>query len=163
MKEHFAKTKNGVDVYLDTEHSHALTHFAHHPKLVEAAKNALAGIEAKDDVVRFEQEMDEVVGMTDLVETTPDDEVLYALRPLRSIYSRFVKNRKSQPTRWIVVDLRKDGDAYVLRTAFVGRMTPSFPGGDYLSEQSREFWANHALVWESQEIVPGSETTECPW
>ena len=163
MKELFATTKNRINVYLNTEHSHAMTHFAHHPKLIEAVKKVIAGLEPEDDIVRFEQEMDGEVGTTDLIETTPGDEIVYALRPLRSVYSRFVKNKNSRPTKWIVVDLRRNGGSYVLRTAFVGRMTPSFPGGDFLPEQSKEFWSRHALVWESQEIVPGSETTECPW
>ncbi len=86
------------------------------------------------------------------------------MRPLRTQYSRFVKNRQSQDTSWITIDLRKSKEGeYFLYTAFIGKLAPSFPGGDFLPEQSNEFWSNHALVWGGQDIVPWSETTECPW
>lgn len=163
MKQIFSTTKNGIEVYLDTEHSHALTHFARHPKLADAVNKVVADLEITEDSTRIESEMDEVVGTTDLVETSDQDEIVYALRPLRSIYSRFVKNKEPTPSKWITIHIKKQRGVYTLYTAFVGRSTPSFPGGDYLPEQSKEFWSRHALVWGSQEIVPGSETTICPW
>lgn len=163
MKEFFTKSKNGVDVYLDTEHSHALMHFSHNPKLADAVRKVISVLDIKEDSMRIETCMNEEVGTTDLVETSEDDEIVYALRPLRSTYSRFVKNRKATPSSWVTVDIRREDDVYTLYTAFVGRLTPSFPGGDYLPEQSKEFWARHALVWGAQEIVLGSETSKCPW
>ena len=55
------------------------------------------------------------------------------MRPLRTQYSRFVKNKQSQPTSWITIDLGKsDKNEYDLYTAFVGKLTPSFPGGNVL-------------------------------
>lgn len=163
MNELFAKSKNGIDVFLNTETSHALTHFTHHPKLREYAQQVTSGVDIEGDLVRIDQDMGEEVGTTDLVETGEGDNIVYAMRPLRSTYSRFVKNKQPLPTSWVTIDVRKKGDKYYLHTAFVGRLTPSFPGGDYLSEQSKAFWSNHALVWGNQEVVPGTETTECPW
>jgi hypothetical protein len=163
-RELFGMTKNGLKVYFDMVSGHASTHFAHHPKLRAAVERALPTIEATEDVMRVEVDAGEEVGTTDLVETTDEDEVIYALRPLRSQYSRFVKNKAPAPTSWITIDLRKSGeDEYNLYTAYVGRVVPSFPGGEIMPEQSREFWAKHALVLGTQELVPGSETTECPW
>lgn len=44
------------------------------------------------------------------------------------------------------------------------RFTLSFPSGkDDKNEDRREFWKNHALVVGNQEIVPGTETRDCPW
>lgn len=163
MKELFAKSKNGVEVFLDTETSHAITHFAHNPKLREFAKKILSETEVEGELIRLDRDMREVVGMTDLVETEEEDEIVYAMRPRRSTYSRFVKNKQSTPTNWVTIDVRKKGSGYFLHTTFIGRLTPSFPGGDYLPERSREFWSKHALVWGSQEVIPGSETTQCPW
>lgn len=163
MKQLLAKTKNGIEVYVDMEHSHASTHFAHHPKLIDAVKAIIPLLEVNDPSIRVDREMDEEIGTTDLVETTEQDEVVYAKRPLRTQYSRFVKGRVPAPTKWITLDLRKNSDVYDVYTAFVGRATPSFPGGDFLPEQSKDFWARHALVWGSQEVIPGTETTECPW
>ncbi len=115
-------------------------------------------------MIRIDNNMGEVVGKTDLVETDEQDEILYAMRPLRTQYSRFVKNKHSQPTNWITIDLRKSSeDEYFLYTAFVGKLTTSFPGGNYLPERSKDFWAKHALVWGAQEVIPNSVTTQCPW
>lgn len=164
QKEFIGKTKNGLSAYVDMESSHATTHFAHHPKLFDCVKKIIPIIEVHGEIMRTEREMDEVVGTTDLIETNATDEIVYAKRPLRKQYSRFVKNKSSRPTKWITLDLRKENDMdFYLYTAFVGRLTPSFPGGDYLSDQSIDFWSKHALVWGSQEVVPGSETTVCPW
>ena len=162
-KEFLGKTKNGIDVYVDMEHSHASTHFAHHPKLREAVEEVIPMIDADDSIVRLDRDMGREIGTTDLVETGERDEIVYAKRPLRTTFSRFVKHKQPTPTNWITIALRKNGDEYSLYTAFVGKATPSFPGGDYLPEQSKEFWGNHALVWGSQEIIHGSETSTCPW
>jgi hypothetical protein len=163
-KEYLGKTKNNLSVYVDMESSHAITHFAHHPKLIESVKKIIPTLEVNDDTFRMNFDMGEIVGKTDLIETTDADEIVYAMRPLRQVYSRFVKNKKSIPTSWITIDLRKAAEKeYYLYTAFVGKLTPSFPGGNYLPEHSKEFWSKHALVWESQDVVSGTETKECPW
>ncbi len=164
QKEFLGKTENGFEVYMDRASSHAITHIAHHPKLFELIKKIIPTIEATGEVIRLDKDMGEEVGTTDLVETGEYDEIIYALRPLRTQYSRFVKGKKSQPTSWITIDLRRAGDTeYNLYTAFIGQLTPSFPGGNFLPDQSMEFWSKHALVWGSQEVIPGSETAKCPW
>jgi len=162
-KEYIGKTRNNIDVYWDKQFSHAVTHFAHNQKLFDYTKKSIATINAQEDIIRVEKEMDEIVGTTDLVETNDQDEIIYAKRPLRKYYSRFVKNKSALPTKWITLDMRREGNSYFLYTAFVGRLPPSFPGGEFLPEQSKDFWANHALVWGNQEVVPGTETKECPW
>lgn len=162
-KELLGETKNGHLVYLDLDYSHAVTHFEHHPQLRKAVGKIISTLEATEDLVRIEQDMGEPVGTTDLVETADGDEIVYAIRPRRQIYSRFVKGKTSVPSTFVTVTLRKKDHDYFLYTAFVGKNTPSFPGGDYLPEQSKEFWAHHALVWGSQDVISGSETTKCLW
>lgn len=163
-KELLGKTKSGRAVWLDVEKSHATTHFADQPRLREFVEKLIPTLDEDTDQIRIEKDMGEVVGTSDLAETSEGDEIVYARRPRRVIYSRFVKGKEPTPTNWITVNLKKgkNGD-YFLYTAFVGRNTPSIPGGDYLPEQSREFWSNHALIWGAQEVEPGTETTECPW
>lgn len=164
QREFLAKTKNECNVYLDLDTSHAVTHLAHQKKLRKAVERLIPTIEADSDMVRVERDMGEEVGTTDLVETTDQDEIVYALRSRRQIYSRFAKNRQPEPTSWVTITLRKVGEEeYSLYTAFVGHNTPSFPGGDYLPEQAKEFWSKHALVWGTQEVIPGTETPKCPW
>lgn len=158
------KSKNGYDVSVDLESSHAAIHFNDSPKLFNVVKKVIPLIELDKEKVRVEIDVGEVVGTSDLVETHQGDEVVYAMRPYRDRYSRFVKNRLGEETSWVVVSFeRLSQEQYKLCTAFVGRLTPSFPGGDFMPEMSNEFWSKHALVWGNQEIVPGSETDVCPW
>lgn len=158
------KSKNGCDVFADLESSHAATHFNDSPKLFDAVKKVIPLIALDKEKVRVEIDTAEVVGTSDLVETHQGDEIVYAMRPYRDRYSRFVKNRLAEETSWIVLSFeRLNQEQYKLYTAFVGRLTPSFPGGDFMPEMSNEFWATHALVLGNQEVIPGSETDVCPW
>lgn len=159
-------TKNGYNVYFTEESSHAKTHFAHHPKLLRAVKNALPEITAGEASVRVQMDTGEIVGTRDLIETVPEDTIVYALREKRTTYSRFVKNKQPVNSSQIVIDIRKSSPSsknYYLYTAYVGILTPSFPGGDYLPEQSLKFWSNHALIWGTQEVIPETITSHCPW
>ena len=155
---------NGKKVYIDESSKHALTHFDDVPLLESAVKEAVSHLLIKGSSLRIEYEMGYIIGNSDLVEIDSTDTVVYALRPHRDRYSKFVKNKVAEPTKWIVMgfEQRSDGD-YSLYTAYTGRLTPSFPGGKILPEQSAEFWSKHALVWGTQEIIEGTETTECPW
>ncbi len=158
------KTKNHCEIFFDQEQSHAATHFADSPKLYSAVLKTIPTINISDDKVRIEVDTGEEVGLSDLVETEDGDEIIYALRPFRNVYSRFVKDKVAIPTSFIVLAFNSSGEKkYLLHTAFVGRLTPSFPGGDYLPEQSKIFWSKHALVWGNQEVVPGTVTSVCPW
>lgn len=118
------------------------------------------------------------VGETSCVVTSSQDEVIYAQRPKRGGLTRFVKNRKAESCNSVVVVLKKGdqgqfhGTYYVLVTAYIGvpvvepwdeRSFSQQSNPDLARQQSREFWETHALVWGSQEVVLGSETSVCPW
>ncbi len=114
------------------------------------------------------------VGQTVCVATKPGDKIVYARRPKRLGLTRFVKNRQAKPTSSVVVVLKKIGDdKYEVRTAFVGKRPEPEPwDARFFSQQAnpqeaerkaREFWDGHALVWGSEPIIPGTETTVCPW
>ncbi len=157
-------SKNQKPLYLDLSSSHALTHFERHSNLKSLVKEFIPSLSLDTPIVRREISTDRDIGLCDLVSTTAADEIVYAKRPLRHTYTRFVKNRTSEPTSWLTIDVREQANGdYFLYTAFIGRLVPSFPGGNFLPEQSRSFWSNPALVWGSQDIVPGTETANCPW
>ncbi len=164
MKELIVISKNGKKVWHDPVESHASTHIAKTSQLLEEIKGLIPSLDLEGERIRDNVELDSVIGKTGLVETTDDDEVVYALRPKRQAYSRFVKGKEPQETRWMTFDIRKsDEDNYYIYTVFVGKDTPSFPGGEHLPEQSRDFWSKHALVWGSQEVLEDTVTTDCPW
>lgn len=115
-------TLDGNKVFVDMEKSHAVTHFQDTPRLFDAIKKVIPTLELNDDLVRIEVNTGKEVGSCSLVETNESDETVYALRPRRTQYSRFVKGKQATPSSWIVVDLRKTGEKkYNLYTAFVGR------------------------------------------
>jgi hypothetical protein len=151
-------------VYLHEKSTHAKTHIAHHPKLLQVVKDNLGMITLDANMTRLELTASEIIGTCDLVETDLDDEIVYAIRAGRTTYSRFAKDREPVPTSSFVVDIRiGDNTNYYLYTTYVGKLAPSFPGGDFMPEQSKTFWNNHALVYGTQELIPGTETTTCPW
>ncbi len=118
-----------------------------------------------------EHDFGHVVGKSNCVTTGPSDTIVYAKRPKRWGYSRFVLNREPDPCSSVVVILKKatnEENTYVLLTAYVGHLAEPEPWDRNLRDEasrrkSREFWSTHALVWGSEETVPGTETARCPW
>ncbi len=159
------KTKNGYSVYVDVAESHAATHLKDHPELFDFMKEVLSEYVATEDLVRFETDLGRAVGHMDMVETSNGDDVFYAKRPNREKFTRFVRGKKPQPTNFVTIELRKkDGRELEVFTAFIGRLTPSFPlGKDDPNEQNKEFWNCHALVAENQKFIEETVTVECPW
>jgi hypothetical protein len=111
-------------------------------------------------------DMGRIVGATTCIATDPGDTVMFALRPMRNGYTRFVYGRPSEPCSRVVAIFKKMErlpDAYVLITAFIGNESEPEPWDRHATANSRTYWNNHALVWASEDIVHGSETIECPW
>jgi hypothetical protein len=157
--------KNTTSVYVDLANSHASTHIKEHPELLEFAKDFLKVQEFHEEEVAIQHDVGHSVGTADLVETSDKDEIVYAKRLNRDSYTRFAKNRKTAPTPFITMVLRKnpaDG-SYELWSIWIGPKVPPFPGDDRETEDSLSFWKHHALVWGNQAIQKGSETTASPW
>lgn len=164
QKEYLGKTKNGYDVHVDLETSHAATHIQDTPGLLDLVKDALRRLEPIEDYQEFELDQGHVVGKTDLVETSEHDGIFYAKRRNRDTYTRFVRNKDPVPTQYITICLKKmDNTTYDLYSAWIGPNPPSSPGNTMATPESIPFWQKHALVWGTQEIIPGTETAECPW
>lgn len=112
-----------------------------------------------------------VVGETTGVQTAPGDEIIFAQRKGRRGLTRFVKNRPAQPCSEVTVILKRDDvdrNVYVLITAFIGGTPQPEPWDQNIRTQEEfqravEHWSTHALVWGTEEIIPGTETTQCPW
>jgi hypothetical protein len=157
-------TKNNQAIYFGTDSGHAATHFANQPNLETVVQATLKEINASGASMRSEYDTQTIIGNTDLVETSELDSIFYAIRKGRTTYSRFCTNKSPRPTSWITLDIRRRNDGhYSLYTAFIGRLTPSFPGGDCMPEKSKNFWSQHALAFGTQEIIPKTKTLMCPW
>lgn len=115
--------------------------------------------------VVHEHDFGRVVGKTACVPTSGRDAVVYAFRPKRQGMTRFVKNRQLEPCSSAVFILKRDDyeSYYVLITAFIGHESGPEPWDVRATDANREFWRTHALVWGSEEVIPGTETCVCPW
>jgi len=164
MKEYLCRSQNGVEVFFDSSNSHTATHFEDTPALRPAVIEALAATDLGGDHMIFECNLGRIIGTTDLVETDDRDEIIYAKRKNRDIYTRFTKSQRPRECSTVTMFVeRHDDKKYNLGSAWIGYIGPSFPGSEHETPESRPYWARHALVWGRQEIQPNTETSDCPW
>ncbi len=146
---------------------------SHLPKEVSAVlAEALAKIDstqyAHDTNGKFDAcvDMGREIGQKLLVQTTDEDEIVFAQRPKRSGLSRFVKNRPPEACTTAVIILKKrndGGEGYFIVTGWVGILGQHEPWDKFAGPLARGFWSKHALVLGTTEVIPGTETTACPW
>lgn len=136
-----------------------------HREIQELLPEVFAGVSGAGRFIVREHDFGRIVGKSSCVATSGSDEVCYAQRPKRAGLTRFVKNRQAEPSDKAVVILKRDDyePYYVLITAFIGGIAAKEPWDSRATDEDREFWNSHALVWGSEEVVLGSETVACPW
>ena len=156
--EFLGNLASGEPVY-DRHNSHL------HREVQELLPEIVAGVSGAERFMVHEHDFGRVVGYCNCVATSGSDKVVYAQRPKRAGLTRFVKNRQAEPATKAVVILKRDDyePYYVLITAFVGGLAAKEPWDPRATDEDREFWETHALVWGSEEIIPGTETAVCPW
>ncbi len=134
-------------------------------------KDVLSKIESDNRKFIFDEiNMGTIIGNSICVETTIADDIFYAQRNDRKGLTRFVRNRNPIPCSTVVVILNrahhgtKNYYYYKLVTAWIGKKTPAEPWDHKATRESLSFWNSHALIADgTYEIVPGTETTTCPW
>ncbi len=164
-KQPLATSINDKVVWYDTISSHTATHIKDTPGLIELAKEVTQHTKLVSDFQMFHTDMGHIVGNSDLVETVAGDKLLYAKRLNRDNYSVFNLSKSPQPSSLVTTafELQENG-TYALVSTWVGPSdSPSFPGTERETPDSKEFWAKHALAWGNQEVQPGTETEICPW
>ena len=118
---------------------------------------------------RFVRELIEFgseIGLTTCVATFPEDQIVYARRPGRFGATRFVVNRCAEPCSSVVAifkQMEERPDCHLLITAFIGGLPEPEPWDRNATAASHDFWANHALIWGSCEVLPETQTSDCPW
>lgn len=159
----FARTHNGIDVYVESGTSHVATHFQDNPELEELAREVVRQIDAKRSNIQADYDFNRTVGFSDSVETDSNDEIIYAKRANRKTHSRFVKNREPEPTSFVTVVLQRVQNGYLLLSAWLGPSVPPFPGDRREWPESQSFWKSHALILGPQAIDKTTVTSSCPW
>lgn len=164
-QEVLGSTRNGHKVTFDPLYSHTAAHFADNPKLRRVVEEALPGLVLEGEWALFHTDMGRIIGLTDEVMTDASDEIVFAKRLNRDSYTSFTKSRLSQPSSLLATAFRKrPDDGYELVSAWIGSASsPPFPGEQEETPESRPYWNTHALVWGSQAVQSGTETTVCPW
>lgn len=159
------RSHDGVAVTYDPVESHAATHFGETPGLLEATVVALGRMTIAGGPRVTTTDVGYIVGASDLVPIRAGDVIVYGKRVHREVFSVFNRSRDPWPCSLVTTVLEEQGEdgARLLRTAWVGRAAPPFPGDLCQSSESLGFWSRYALAWENQRIQPGTVTTVCPW
>lgn len=162
---YLATSANNKTVVYDPIGSHAATHFNDTPALEALVIEALRLSTLEGSRILFEKDMGRTIGTTDLVTNEPGDEIIYAKRLNRDIYTSFNKTQQPQPTSLVAICVDMiDDDTYQLFTAWTGSVhAPAFPGDENETPDSKAYWKTHSLSWGTQAIQSGTETTTCPW
>jgi hypothetical protein len=104
------------------------------------------------------------IGYSTCVTTEPSDEIIFAQRQGRKGgYTRFVVGKKPRETSSLTVVLKKTDEGYILLTAYIGEKSEPEPWDYNATEKSLPFWKTHALIFGSEEIIPGSERKDTLW
>ncbi|HEV7454100.1 MAG TPA: hypothetical protein VGO07_02470 [Candidatus Saccharimonadales bacterium] len=164
MTHPIVSTPKGEHVYVDLVKSNAAANIALKPHLLTLVRQVLKQIQPEGDNVRMEQDMGHNVGYTSIVKTTDADTIIYAQLPYDPIYTRFVKNSKPPQTKYVSIILKRDdGGNYELQNAWIGKLNPPRPGTEGETAESRPYWAEHAFVYDGQQVQPRSVTKTCPY
>ncbi len=111
------------------------------------------------DFIAEQVDLGRIIGHGGRVKTTDADDIVYARRYGRKGLSRFVLGRSPDPTCYVTIVLKRDGlsEDFLCLTAYVGPKSEPEPWDVHATPASLEFWQNHALIWDGEEIVPNSE------
>ncbi len=166
-QEFLCRSANGMNVFFDPEDSHTSTHFNDAPNLRDVVTEFIASKDLVGELVAGDVDMGRVIGVSDVVEVNKEDDIVYAMRHKREDqgYVPFTKSQKSQASSRLSFYLvRQDPETYELSSTWVGEYdSPNFPQMDNASPDSEFYWRKHAFVWGSQEVIPGTERSDCPW
>lgn len=156
------KAKSGEMIY-DRKNSHMVLTIL--PLLPEAlGKLDLTSVK-NGEIVTLTHDFGRVIGHNICVETSGDDIIVWAQRPGRRGLTRLVKNRQPEETSSLTIALKKDDSEgyFVVLTSYIGGRSGLEPWDQRATDDDKLFWANHALIYELTQIVPGTETNACSW
>lgn len=155
-------SKNKQKVFIDEGNTNVGLHIIENPDLLDLVKEVIENSEISGENVGFEYDFHKVIGKTSCVETTDDDQIVYAKRKQRESFSRFVKNRQLEDTNLVSVVLFKKDYGYLLWSAWCGPLVPTSPDSEGRMKTSEGFWRNHALVYDESLIQVGTVQIDRP-
>lgn len=115
------------------------------------------------DFIEIEHHFSNVIGKTSCVTVDDSDHILYAKRKGRDGFTKFVKNREPVECNSIFAVFKRTSFGYLIITIFIGEKAGREPWDNYATEEDVRFWENHALIYNKNEIIRGTERSLCPW
>ncbi len=156
------ESKNGQKVFTEVENTNVGLHIIENPELLDLVSELIRQSEISGENVGIEYDFGKVIGKTSCVETTDEDEVVYAKRKQRDSFSRFVKNRQLEDTTLVSAVFFKKEYGYLLWSAWCGALVQTSPDSEGRMKTSEGFWRNHALVYDKELIQEDSEQADRP-
>lgn len=150
--------ENGISFYprVNQHHIHLLLDdFL--PDIIDKVQNT------ELDFIEIEHQFTKVIGKTSCVRVDDSDHILYAKRKGRDGFTKFVKNREPVDCNSIFAVLKRTSIGYLIITIFIGKKAGREPWDIYATDEDVRFWENHALIYNKNEIIRGTETSLCPW
>jgi hypothetical protein len=165
MKHPLGHSRNDIAVFVDLIQSEAAKHIAQQPHLLGLVREALQHASLRGPNVTIEHDMKRAIGYSFVVSTSDSDAVFYAQLVRDATYTRFVKNGEPLATQHLTLVLHRNEDdaTYNLHDAWIGRLNPPRPGSTEETDESKTYWANHALILGNQPLQLRSVTKICPY
>ena len=151
-------------IYVNPISSAAGKYLSRRPYLFAVVKELAVATTLHGKRVVVEKDMGREIGTTDVVPTSDDDTIYYALVSKSDVFMRFAKNRDPLASSILTVIFEQDekGD-YEVSDTWIGSCRPPFPGEASETKKSKKFWQTHAFVHDSQAIQTKSVTKVCPF
>ena len=165
MSKHIVATSlNGKEVYAYLMQQPLSAAISRNPHLLALIKEAVSTLNLTQQDILLEQNMGRNIGYGEMIATREKDTIFYARLVREETYTKFVKNRKTEPTPFLTLNLRKDDDGnYEIKDVWIGKTFPPVPGNAAETEQSKSYWEDHAVAFNGQAIMASTITKECPF
>ena len=126
------------------------------PYLIDQVKDK------SQEIVEIEYEFNEVIGQSLCVEVSENDTIVYAIRKGRNKHTKFVLNRNAENCKSVFAVFKKTELGYLILTIFIGKKAGREPWDNFATLEDKKFWSNHALIFDSNEIIQNTITKTCP-
>lgn len=147
--------------------------FINYTDLINEFSKSEIGQALDGDFIKIAYDFKETVGINKVVRIEEDEEIIYAKRKGRDIYSKFVVRdennlEKTSKVMFLLNKNRREENSYFLVTMFPGEASEKEPedknihGNEELNKVL-EFWKDRAFVWEKELVQVDTITAECPY
>ena len=164
MISQLAVSKNNKKIYAHMVLSNVAPKLSRQPHMTGLLEKAAETLDLTQPIEHFEYDFGRQIGYDDVVATDGADQVFYACVIKTKDYVRFVKKRMTETTQLLSGTMVADDEGnYELTDIWIGAQRPALPGSEYASADSAQYWDTHAVVYNGQQLITTSVTTDSPF